>query len=201
MKLNLSQKWFFFNKLNARPDHWRSVLQMTSSKLMTSNLIPGSVIFKGDTVHEADLMQNGKFRLICSKWSQRVPFFLTKKTSTHTLCYLELKVTKSCLMSAIAVKRLLTRTNRMRIGVAHHVTALIFYNITRCYGKHVAVFAIAVAMGDLKYQSFVYGSFVWGIHVRYNKRIYDPYKWLLSDLLISKICFVCVKEKSQGNLS
>ena len=28
----------------------------------------------------------------------------------------------------------------------------------------------AVATGDIiKYQSFVYGSFVWGIHMRYNK--------------------------------
>ena len=52
-------------------------------------------------------------------------------------------------MSAIAVERLLTWTNRTRIGVAYHVTALIFYNITRCYGKHVAVFAVAVAAGDI----------------------------------------------------
>ena len=58
----------------------------------------------------------------------------------------------------------------------------------------MAVFAVAVAAGDIikyqsfvygsfvlgihvrynniKYQSFVYGSFVWGIHVRYNKYIY-----------------------------
>ena len=109
-------------------------------------------------------------------WSQRVPLVLTKKTSTHTLCfwpdkqrsYLEFKVVKSCVMSAIAVERLLTWTNRTRIGVAHLVTALI-YNITRCHGKHVAVFAVAVATGDIiKYQSFVYGSFVWEIHVRYN---------------------------------
>ena len=83
-------------------------------------------------------------------------------------------------MSAIAVERLLTRTNRTRICVAHHVTALIFYNITRCYGKQVAVFAVAVATGDIiKYQSFVYGSFVWGIHVRYNKRIYLPEKVII----------------------
>ena len=62
----------------------------------------------------------------------------------------------------------------MRIGVAHHVTALIFYNITRCYGKHVAVFTVAVAAGDIiKYQSFIYGSFVWGIHVRYNNIKYQ----------------------------
>ena len=77
-------------------------------------------------------------------------------------------------MSAIAVERLLTWTNRTRIGVAHHVTALIFYNITRCYDKHVAVFAAAVATVDIiKYQSFVYGSFVWEIHVRYNKNNYQ----------------------------
>ena len=54
------------------------------------------------------------------------------------------------------------------MGVAHHVTALVFYNITRCYGKHVTALAVAVATGDIKYQSFVYGSLVWGIHVRYN---------------------------------
>ena len=72
-------------------------------------------------------------------------------------------------MFAIAVERLLTRTNHTRIGVGHHVTDLIFYNITRCYDKHVAVLAVAVAMGDIiKHQSFVFGSFVLGIHVRYN---------------------------------
>ena len=66
----------------------------------------------------------------------------------------------------------------MRNADAHHVTALIFYNITRCYDKHVAVFAVAVAAGDIiKYQSFVYGSFVWGIHVRYNNRKYHPSKY------------------------
>ena len=43
------------------------------------------------------------------------------------------------------------------------------------YGKQVAVFAVAVATGDIiKYQSFVYGSFVLGIHVRYNNIRY-PY--------------------------
>ena len=60
-----------------------------------------------------------------------------------------------------------------RIGVAHHVTILIFYTITCCYGKHVTVFSAAIAAGDsLKYQSFVYGSFVWEIHVRYNNGTY-----------------------------
>ena len=72
-------------------------------------------------------------------------------------------------MSAIPVERLLTWTNRTRIGVAHQVNALLFCNITRCYGTHVAAFAVAVATGDIiKYQSFVYGSFVCEIHVRYN---------------------------------
>ena len=85
-----------------------------------------------------------------------------------------LKSPKSWVMSAIAVERLLTWTNRTCIGVAHHVAALIFYNITRCYGKQVAVFAVAVATGDIiKYQSFVYGSFVWGIHMRYNNKTYS----------------------------
>ena len=37
----------------------------------------------------------------------------------------------------------------------------------------MAVFAVAVATGDIiKYQSFFYGSFVWEIHVRYNKYVY-----------------------------
>ena len=50
---------------------------------------------------------------------------------------------------------------------------LIVYNITHCYGKRVTVFAVAIAVDDIiKYQSFVYGSFVWRIHVRYNKTKY-----------------------------
>ena len=36
-------------------------------------------------------------------------------------------------MSAIAVERLLTWTNRARSGVAHHVTALIFYNMANTW--------------------------------------------------------------------
>ena len=48
---------------------------------------------------------------------------------------------------------------------------LIFYNITRCYGKRVIVFAVAITAGDIiKNLSFVYGGFVWGIHVRYNNK-------------------------------
>ena len=69
-------------------------------------------------------------------------------------------------MSAIAVER-------ERTVHAHDVSAMIFHNITRCYGKHASVFAVAVATGDIiKYQSFNYGSFVWEMHVRYNKVIY-----------------------------
>ena len=71
---------------------------------------------------------------------------------------------------------------RRRPWVAHHVTALIFYNINRCYGKHVAVFAIAVATGDIiEYQSFVYGSFAWEIRVRYNNCKYYMYTLKRSD--------------------
>ena len=40
----------------------------------------------------------------------------------------------------------------------------------------MTVFAVAVATGDIiKYQSFVYGSFVLEIHVRYNKNISEDY--------------------------
>ena len=55
------------------------------------------------------------------------------------------------------------------------MTILIFKTITRCYGKRVTVFVIAIAAGDsLKYQPLFYGSFVLGeIHVRYNKIRYD----------------------------
>ena len=37
----------------------------------------------------------------------------------------------------------------------------------------MTVFAIAIAANDsVEYQSFVYGSFVWGIQVKYNKAKY-----------------------------
>ena len=40
----------------------------------------------------------------------------------------------------------------------------------------MAIFAVAVARGDIiKYQSFVYGSFVWEIHVRYNNIKYQSF--------------------------
>ena len=53
---------------------------------------------------------------------------------------------------------------------------LIFYNITRCYGERVTVFAVAIAAGDIiNYQSFVYGSFVWEINVRYNNIKYQSF--------------------------
>ena len=125
--------------------------------------------------------------MFLSSWlRKRVP---TLHVSDHKQrSYLEFKVAKSCVMSAIAVERLLTWSNRTCIGVAHHVTALIFYNITRCYGKHVAAFAVAVATGDIiKYQSFVYGSFVWGIHMRYNKSLSCTIldRWLKIQMLSS----------------
>ena len=76
---------------------------------------------------------------------------------------------KSCLMSAIA---------DMNEPYAHRRCAsderLIFSNITCCYGKQMTVFAVAIAAGDsVNYQSFVYGSFVWEMHVRYNNKITD----------------------------
>ena len=126
-------------------------------------------------------MQNRKFRLICLNLvstcsSHRVPTLCTYGHKQQN--YLMFKVAKSCVMSAIAVERLLKCTNSMRISFAHDVTALIFYNITRCYGKHVAAFAVTVATGDIiKYQLFVYGNFVWGIHVRYSNKNIIPLKY------------------------
>ena len=81
----------------------------------------------------------------------------------------------SCLMSAIAVERLLSPD--VNEPYAHQrcssETQLIFLTITRCYGKRVTVFTVPIAAGDsVKYQSFVYGSFVWEIHVRYNNDKY-----------------------------
>ena len=74
---------------------------------------------------------------------------------------------------------------------------LIFYNITRCYGKRVTVFAVAIATGDfIKYQSFVYGSFVWGIHVRYNNIkyqsfVYGSFAWRIHVRYNKSICDPC----------
>ena len=46
---------------------------------------------------------------------------------------------------------------------------LLVYTITRCYGKLVTALDVDIGAGDsIKYQTFVYGSFVWEIHVRYN---------------------------------
>ena len=74
-------------------------------------------------------------------------------------------------MSAIAAERFVNES------YAHwHCTSdkrLIFLTITRCYGKRVTVFPIAIAAGDrVKYQLFVYGSFVWEIQVRYNNKLH-----------------------------
>ena len=52
----------------------------------------------------------------------------------------------------------------------------------------MAAFAVAVATGDIiKYQSFVYGSFVWGIHVRYNNRVYQSVNALDIHMVIIEV--------------
>ena len=75
-------------------------------------------------------------------------------------------------MSAIAVECLLTH---WRCASCDHTD---IYTITRCYGKRVTVFVVAIATGDsLKYKLSVYGSFVWEIHVRHNKILcLSPYR-------------------------
>ena len=59
------KKWFFFNNLNARPDHGRSVITNYVIKADDVKLNTRQRHFKGDTVHEAVFVQNRKFRLIC----------------------------------------------------------------------------------------------------------------------------------------
>ena len=81
--------------------------------------------------------------------------------------YLEFKVVISCLMSAIAVKRLLSHDVNETLRASDE--RLIFLTINHCYGKRVTVFCVPIAADDsVKYQSFIYGSFVWEIHVMYN---------------------------------
>ena len=134
-------------------------------------------------------MQNRKFRLICStvvstcstrlNLENEYPHFMFLTINNEVIWSLKSPNHASCPPLLLNVSGH-ERTNRTRISVAHHVTDLIFYNITRCYGKHVAVLAVAVATGDIiKYQSFVYGSFVWGIHVRHNNVIYIYCKTLM----------------------
>ena len=85
--------------------------------------------------------------------------------------YLEFKVVISCLMSAIAVERLLSPDVNETLRASDE--RLIILTINRCYGKRVKVFCVPIAAGDsVKYQSFFYGSFVWEIHVRYNNLKY-----------------------------
>ena len=114
-------------------------------------------------------------------WSQHVPLVLTKKMSTHTLCFWPwttklLGVENG--QNQPHVRHCCKTYPDVNEPYAHCRCAsderLIFYNITRCYGKRVTVFAVAIAAGDIiKYQSFIYGSFVWEIHVRYNNRNYS----------------------------
>ena len=68
----------------------------------------------------------------------------------------------------------------------------------------MAVIAIAVATGDIiKYQSFVYGSFVWGIQVRYNKRKYSQYyseKFFLNEpMLIQQIWMIDMRKQLEAS--
>ena len=147
---------------------------------MTLNFIPSSVIYmeKLDSMRFWYKLEN--FAKSAQIWSQHVRLVLTKKTSTHTLCFCPwttklLGVESGQIMPHV---RHCCRTSPdVNEPYAHRRCAsderLIFYNIIRCYGKRVTVFAVAIAAGDImKYQPFVYGSFVWGIHVRYNNSLY-----------------------------
>ena len=65
----------------------------------------------------------------------------------------------------------------------------------------MAVFAVAVAAGDIiKYQSFVYGSFVWGIHVRYNKIKYQIHRgsYMSAHVLLNLLNELGKRDKMRG---
>ena len=50
----------------------------------------------------------------------------------------------------------------------------------------MTVFAVAIAVGaSLKYQSIVYGNFVWEIHVRYNNIVISTLRYMLALIIYS----------------
>ena len=148
---------------------------------MTSNFIPSSVICMEILYSMRFWCKLENFAWSAQIWSQNIPLVLTKKTSAHTLCFWRwttklLGVESGQIMPQ--VRHCCWTSPDVNEPYAHRRCAsngrLIFYNITRCYGKRVTVFSVAIAAGDIiKYQSFVYGSFVWGIHVRYNNTYYS----------------------------
>ena len=77
-------KMFLLNSLNALTDHDVRLNKSRHKKLMTSHLIPSSIIYMEILYKMWFCCKIENFAQI---WSQRVPLVLTKKTSTHTLCF------------------------------------------------------------------------------------------------------------------
>ena len=80
-------KMFLLNSLNARTDHDVRLNKLRHKKSMTSDLIPSSVI-KMEILYKVRFCcKIENFAKSAQIWYQRVPLVLTKKTSTHTLCF------------------------------------------------------------------------------------------------------------------
>ena len=146
---------FFFNSLNARNDHWRSdEIIYVIQNWWRQNFIPSSVIYMEilDSMRFWCKLEN--FAWSAQIWSQNIPLVLTKKTSTHTLCFWRwttklLGVESGQIMPQ--VRHCYWTTPDVNEPYAHRRCAsnerLIFYNITRCYGKRVTEFSVAIAAG------------------------------------------------------
>ena len=163
---------------------------------MTSNFIPSSVIYmeKLDSMRFWSKLEN--FAKSAQIWSQHVRLVLTKKTSTHTLCFWPwttklLGVESGQIMPH--VRHCCWTSPDVNEPYAHRRCAwderLIFYNITRCYGKRVKVFAVAIAAGDISRSSMevLYGEFTWGIikiNIIFSLDTWDTYFIFLLFLLI-----------------
>ena len=93
--------------------------------------------------------------------------------STHTLCFwpLTMELLGSCLMSALLLN-ISWREWSIHSWVLHTrgTTDILDYHQLLWQTSNVCS---AIAVDDsLKYQSLIYGIFVWEIHKRYNNNIY-----------------------------
>ena len=64
------------------------------------------------------------------------------------------------------------------LQIEHFACSAKFYILSpTAMANRMAIFAASIAAGDnIKYQSLVLGSFVWGIHLKYNNGKYHPSK-------------------------
>ena len=81
------KKMFLLNSLNARTDNDVRLNKLRNKKSMTSHLIPSTVVQMEILYKMRFCCEIENFAKSAQIWSQRVPLVLTKKMSTHTLCF------------------------------------------------------------------------------------------------------------------